>query len=217
MTEKQNMFEKLNAINVNDHTEQKNGLTYLSWAYAWAEFKSVYPEATYEVYKNEQGLPYVYDPNTGYMVYVTVTAGGMTHEMWLPVMDSGNNAMKSEPYEIRTKYKTITVKPATMFDVNKTIMRALVKCLAMFGLGLYIYAGEDLPECDKEPDKTSQFEGMPAVETTRESLIERIRIIANAKGIQEAKICELSKNDISSIEDMEYDQLQKCLEWLGKQ
>ena len=72
--------------------------------------------------------------------------------MWLPVMDSNNRAMKSEAYTVRTKYKEIVVQSATMFDVNKTIMRCLVKNLAMFGLGLYIYAGEDLPEpSDDEP------------------------------------------------------------------
>ena len=143
---KQTAFEKLYAINVNDKTEKKNELTYLSWAYAIAEFKKVHPDMTYEVKKFENGLPYAYDPNTGYMVYTSVTVDGQTHEMWLPVMDANNRAMKSEPYVVKTKYKDITVNPATMFDINKTIMRCLVKNLAMFGLGLYIYAGEDLPE-----------------------------------------------------------------------
>lgn len=138
-------FEKLNGVNVNEHTEKKNGLTYLSWSWAWSEFKKAFPEAQYEVVKFD-GIPYVYDEKTGYMVYTRVTADNITYEMWLPVMDSGNNAMKSEPYEIKTKYKTITVAAATMTDVNKTIMRCLVKNLAMFGLGLYIYSGEDLPE-----------------------------------------------------------------------
>lgn len=147
-------FDKLYGINVNDRTEKKNGLTYLSWAWAWAEFCKVHPDATYEVYKNEQGLPYVFDPNTGYMVYVSVTADGLTHEMWLPVMDSNNRAMKAEPYTVKTKYKDIVVGKATMFDINKTIMRCLVKCLGMFGLGLYIYAGEDLPEGSEEDTGT---------------------------------------------------------------
>ena len=141
-----NRFESLFAINVNAHKEEKNGLSYLSWAWAWSEFCKIYPDATYSVYKNEQGLPYVYDENTGYMVYVSVQADGLTHEMWLPVMDSNNRAMKSKPYTIKTKYKEITVQAATMFDINKTLMRCLVKALGMFGLGLYIYSGEDLPE-----------------------------------------------------------------------
>jgi hypothetical protein len=157
MTRRSNMskFEELYNLNVNGKTEQKNGLTYLSWAWAWAEFKKVYPEATYEVVKFD-GLPYAYDTNTGYMVYTKVTADGITHEMWLPVMDGANHAMKSERYEIQTKYKKIPVEPATMFDVNKTIMRCLTKNLAMFGLGLYIYAGEDLPETETPEAKAPE-------------------------------------------------------------
>lgn len=156
----QTSFEKLYAINVNEKTERKNGLTYLSWAWAWAEFKKVYPEATYSVIHDSNGLPYFYDPNTGYMVFTQVTADGLTHEMWLPVMDGNNKAMKSEPYTFKTKYKEFTVQAATMFDINKTIMRCLTKNLAMFGLGLYIYAGEDLPEDAEEtftpPKKETQ-------------------------------------------------------------
>lgn len=146
---KKSAFEVLNAISVNEHTEVKDTgsakLTYLSWAWAWAEVKKRFPDATYEIIKFN-GIPYVYDSLTGFMVYTTVTIQGITHEMWLPVMDGQNRAMKGEPYEIQTKYKTITVQPATMFDINKAIMRCLTKNLAMFGLGLYIYAGEDLPE-----------------------------------------------------------------------
>lgn len=149
------VFEILNNINVNEHTETKevsgSKLTYLSWAWAWAEVKKAFPDAVYEIEKFN-GIPYAYDPLTGYMVYTKVTIGGITHEMWLPVMDGQNRAMKAEAYQIQTKYKTITVQPATMFDVNKAIMRCLVKNLAMFGLGLYIYAGEDLPEDADQAD-----------------------------------------------------------------
>ena len=152
METKKIVFDVLNAINVNEHTEVKDTgstkLTYLSWAWAWAEVKKKFPDATYEIVKFD-GIPYVYDPLTGFMVYTTVTIGGITHEMWLPVMDGNNRAMKAEAYQVQTKYKTITVPPATMFDVNKAIMRCLTKNLAMFGLGLYIYAGEDLPESDE--------------------------------------------------------------------
>ena len=142
------VFETLNAVNVNGHTEEKNGLTYLSWSWAWAEVKKKYPNAEYSISKFN-GLPFVFDENTGYMVYTTVTIDGLTHEMWLPVMDNANNAMKSQPYKKKTKYKEITVEAATMFDINKTIMRCLTKNLAMFGLGLYIFAGEDLPESEE--------------------------------------------------------------------
>lgn len=79
-------FLKLYSINVNDKVEEKNGLSYLSWSYAWAEFKKVYPMATYEI-KLFEGKPYVYDEVLGYMVFTSVTVDDLTHDMWLPVMD----------------------------------------------------------------------------------------------------------------------------------
>ncbi len=168
-----NVFETLNNINVNGHTEGKNGLTYLSWAWAWAEFKKVYPEATYEVVKFD-GKPYVYDENLGYMCYTTVTVGDLTHEMWLPVMDGANKAMKAVPYEYTTKYGKKTCEAATMFDINKTIMRCLTKNLAMFGLGLYIYAGEDLPEEEKEQ----------ANKPITEKEVETLKAMCKRKGVE---------------------------------
>ena len=85
------------------------------------------------------------------MVFTSVTIENLTHAMWLPVMDLANKTMKSTSYTYNTKFKKdILVEAATMFDVNKTIMRCLVKNLAMFGLGLYIYSGEDLPEIETE-------------------------------------------------------------------
>lgn len=178
MSEQKGVFDTLFSINVNGHTEKKktNGteLTYLSWPFAWAEVKKTYPEATYEVVKQDNGLPYTFDENTGYMVNTRVTIEGVTHEMWLPVMDGANKAMKAEEYTYLVKnlnfryakkcddgvyrdnygreqpqYIEKRVDPASMFDVNKAIMRCLVKNLAMFGLGLYIYAGEDLPESEQ--------------------------------------------------------------------
>lgn len=144
----EDVFNKLYEINVNDHTEKKNNLSYLSWTYAWAEAKKRFPTLTYKIHLfGEKQLPYVYDENTGYMVFTEITIDGLTHSMWLPVMDSINKAMKNKPYTYDTRYKKgIVVEPATMFD----IMRCLVKNLAMFGLGLYIYAGEDLPEVQEE-------------------------------------------------------------------
>ena len=120
----------------------------------------MFPNANYDILKfGEEKLPYVYDEKTGYMVFTRVEIEGIDHEMWLPVMDSANKAMKDKPYtykvakwewqngrKIKVGEVEKTVEPATMFDINKTIMRCLTKNLAMFGLGLYIYAGEDLPE-----------------------------------------------------------------------
>ena len=161
-----NKFEELLAKNVNDKTEKrKNGkveLTYLSWAWAWAEFKKFYPDATYEIKKFETNgrlLPYMYDEDTGYMVQTSVTVEGLNYEMWLPVMDGANKSMKNKAYEYETKYgEKKKVEQASMFDVNKSIMRCLTKNLAMFGLGLYIYAGEDLPEGEEQPVKTVEVQ-----------------------------------------------------------
>ena len=189
--ESRSHFAELYAVNVNDKTEKKNGLTYLSWAWAYAEFLKVYPDAVYEIVKFD-GIPYAYDPITGFMVYTRITAGGITREMWLPVMDGANRAMKAEPYEYTVKnpnHKYATMQPdgrwldrygneqpefltktceaATMFDVNKTIMRCLVKNLAMFGLGLYIYAGEDLPE--EAAETAEQQQAKPAAAAKKQT------------------------------------------------
>lgn len=140
--EKKTVFERLSAINVNEHVEKKDGLTYLSWAWAWSEVKKACPDASYKIGETE------YDEVLGFMCHTTVTIEGETLEMWLPVMDGKNKSMKKYPYTYNTKYGEKTVDAATSFDVNKTIMRCLVKNLAMFGLGIYIYAGEDLPEVE---------------------------------------------------------------------
>lgn len=143
-------FQELYSLDVNKYVEQKQGLSYLSWAYAWAEFKKIYPDATYEVKKDESGRCYFGDEQIGYMVYTSVTAGGLTYEMWLPVMDNNNKAMKLNAYTYTVRGGEKSVEAVSMFDINKAVMRCLVKNLAMFGLGLYIYAGEDLPEDIKE-------------------------------------------------------------------
>lgn len=143
-------FQQLYSLNVNEYVEKKQGLTYLSWANAWAEFKKIYPDAEYTIMKDDNGRCYFGDEQIGYMVYTTVTAGGLTYEMWLPVMDNYNKSMKLEAYTYSTRQGEKTVEAVSMFDINKAVMRCLVKNLAMFGLGLYIYAGEDLPEDIKE-------------------------------------------------------------------
>lgn len=156
MENKKTVFDELFHLDVNERVEKKKTgnteLSYLSWSWAWAEVKKRFEDVTYTIHKFENNLPYVYDENTGYMVFTSVTISSITHEMWLPVMDGANKAMKSTAYTYSTKYNgEKTVEPASMFDINKTIMRCLVKNLAMFGLGLYIYSGEDLPE--EEPVK----------------------------------------------------------------
>lgn len=153
------MFNALSNLDLSDKCEKRESLTYVSWSNAWSEFKSAYPSATYQILKNENGLPYFSDPNLGIMVFTEVTVDDVTHQMWLPVMDSKNKAMKLEPYtysvwnNFKKAFEEKTVQAASMFDINKTLMRCLVKNLAMFGLGLYIFQGDDLPE--KSADDTT--------------------------------------------------------------
>ena len=142
-----NNFQKLYEIDVNHKTKGKNGLKYLSWPFAWAEFKKVNPETTYTVDRYD-GKPYLYDEHLGYLVSTVVTVDGLSMPMQLPVMDNKNQAMKSVAYQYKTKRGVNDVDAATMFDINTAIMRCLVKNLAMHGLGLYIYAGEDIPSID---------------------------------------------------------------------
>lgn len=134
MEKKLSVFETLNAINVNEHTEKKNGLTYLSWAWAWAEVKKHYPTAFYIIYENAQGMNYHTDGRTCW-VKTGVTIEGLEHIEYLPVMDFRNASIPADK--------------VTSFDVNKAIQRSLTKAVARHGLGLYIYAGEDLPEQDR--------------------------------------------------------------------
>ena len=141
-------FEKLSAINVNAHVEKKSNLTYLSWAWAWSETKKACPDATYKIGQTD------YDEVLGFMCHTEVTIDGETLEMWLPVMDGANKSMLKKSYTYQTRYGEKTVEAATSFDINKTIMRCLVKNLAMFGMGIYIYAGEDLPETPTQAQAT---------------------------------------------------------------
>lgn len=128
-----NYFTRLNSINVNEKTEKKGNLTYLSWAWAWQEVKKLHPDSYYTIYENAQGWNYHTDGRTCW-VKTGVTVNGLEHIEYLPVMDLKN--------------KSIPLDNVTSFDVNKAIQRSLTKALARHGLGLYIYAGEDLPEGD---------------------------------------------------------------------
>lgn len=137
-TTKKSVFETLNNINVNEHTEKKNGLTYLSWAWAWSEVKKNYPDATYKIYENGNGWNYFTDGRTAW-VKTGVTIEGIENIEYLPVMDYRNNS--------------IPLDKITSFDVNKSIQRSLTKACARHGLGLYVYSGEDIPEAEVEQNK----------------------------------------------------------------
>jgi hypothetical protein len=141
MTTQKTTFETLASIDCSKYVEKKNGLTYLSWAWAWGIVKGNFPDANYKVVSFD-GKPYLHDEHLGYLVATEVTIQGETIGMQLPVMDGANRAQKHVMYQKFGK----DVQPATMFDINTAIMRCLTKNLAMFGLGHYIYAGEDLPK-----------------------------------------------------------------------
>lgn len=195
------IFENLNKINVNGHTEQKNGLTYLSWAWAWAEVKKIYPLATYTIYENPQGWNYFTDGKTCW-VKTGVTIDGLEHIEYLPVMDFKN---KSIPFE-----------NVTSFDVNKAIQRSLTKACARHGLGLYIYAGEDLPEQDATPDKPqtpiSTIHGLgkanmtPTTKSTKNEIVESHNEIESEIQGTKNKIAMMSDEDIAI-------NLERCLKF----
>lgn len=127
-------FKELNAINVNKMTEKKGNLTYLSWAYAWQETMKVCPDMTRTVYESATGNNYHTDGKTAW-VKVGITIGGQEHIDYLPIMDARNAALP--------------IEKVTSFDVNKAIQRSTTKAIGLHGLGLYIYAGEDMPDEEK--------------------------------------------------------------------
>lgn len=135
-------------VNVNDHKEEKNGLSYLSWAWAWAEVIKADPLANFEVklFNNE---PFMTVGDTA-MVWVTVTIFGKAVTCWLPVMNSRNAPISIQGRKFQDKYGKEQTEKVDAFNVNTSLMRCLTKAVAMHGLGLYIYAGEDLPEKEEE-------------------------------------------------------------------
>lgn len=124
------IWKLLSAIDVNDHVKDKGGYSYLAWTWAWAKVKEHYADANYRLLEDK-----VYSDGS-MEVRCEVTIDGMTHPMWLPVTDHRNKAIQNP----------------NAFDINTARMRCLVKCLAMFGLGHYIYAGESLPQAPSLSD-----------------------------------------------------------------
>ena len=183
-----NTFEKLNAVNVNGKTEKKNGLTYLSWAWAWAEVKKVDPKANYTVYESADGWCYHTDGKTAW-VKTGVTIDGVEHIEYLPVMDYKN--------------KSIPLDLITSFDVNKAIQRSLTKACARHGLGLYIYAGEDLPEAEA-----------PILTNDTDKQIEIKRLIQETDTDTVVYLLAMSnhfKREFKSVDDMHGNELDYAL------
>lgn len=127
MTTAKEIWTRLSSIDVSGKTEKKGNLTYLSWAWAWGVLMDNFPQSSYRFEDDTH-----FDDGT-VMVHVVVTVEGISHSMWLPVLN----------------YKNAPIQNPSAWDINTTRMRCLTKCLAMFGLGHYIYAGEDLPEATK--------------------------------------------------------------------
>ena len=151
-------FDALYEMNLGDKVEKKDGLSYLTWSEAWKAFKEIYPSATFRVLPNpDTKLPYFVDSQIGIMVFTEVTADDMTQQCFLPVLNSSMKPMRLEAYNYTVYDKQNkrqiekTCEAASMFDINKTIMRCLVKNLALYGVGLKLYQGEDIP-CENSYD-----------------------------------------------------------------
>lgn len=196
-----NAFTNLNSINVSDHIERKNGLSYLSWPFSWSELKSIYPKSYYTIYENKDGWNYHTDGKTCWVkTGVTLAADdySLEHIEYLPVMDFRN--------------ASIPLEKVTSFDVNKAIQRSLTKAAARHGVGLYIYAGEDLPEDAKDVAKEDKAKPeKPPTKSPIDNVITDIDKEAkalSAKGVDKGRIGEAIKNacgtpNYKKIEDVE--------------
>lgn len=194
MAEK-NYFEVLNNIDVGDKIEKKNGLSYLSWAWAWGEIKKRHPDAIYTIYENADGLFYHTDGKTAW-VKTGVTVNGIEHIEYLPVMDYKN--------------KSIPIENITSTDVNKAIQRSLTKAVARHGLGLYIYAGEDLPEEKKATTDREMDENLEKkISANDVKIIEKM-----VEGKDALKTWVLQQCNVTKFEDMtnaQYGQAMRAL------
>jgi len=203
-----NYFEELCKVNVNEKKEQKNNLDYLSWAWAWKEIKLRHPDTTYTVYENADGWNYHTDGSTAW-VKVGVTVNGIEHIEYLPVMNYNN--------------KSIPLGNITSFDVNKAIQRATVKAIARHGIGLYIYAGEDLPEDEKgasrEPtaEEKAAREDAEKTEKVRKQIIPEKKVIglkerAENDGVSIMKLCEYAGvSDLAKLNEGQFYEI--CSKW----
>jgi len=172
-------------VNVNEKTEKKQGLTYLSWAWAWAEALKADPAATFHVrtFKHDEytELPYMSLPGGTGMVFVSVTLRGVTRECFLPVMDHRNKSIPNPD----------------SFQVNTALMRCMTKCLSLFGLGLYIYAGEDLPEASPSVPEAAK----EAVEAAIATAIQTVAEGGDAKVANARLFCDGMKQYLSICKD----------------
>lgn len=188
----ENYFIELNNIDVSKKIEKKNGLNYLSWAWAWAELKKIHPKANYKIYEQENGCIYWTDGKTCW-VKTGVIIDDIEHIEYLPIMDYRN--------------KSILLEDITSFNVNSAIQRSLTKAVARHGLGLYIYAGEDLPNDTKDAD-TDEYTKRTKEEPTNDlktipisqERLDTINDLIIETNTDYKKFCEYHK--ISGLEDI---------------
>ena len=174
------VFEVLNAIDCSEHIEKKNGLTYLSWAWAWQILKKHYPASTYTIYEDAMGRNYHTDGRTCW-VKTGVCVEGIEHIEYLPVMDFRN--------------ASILLDKVTSFDVNKAIQRSLTKAVARHGLGLYIYAGEDLPDAADEEKRPAASRPVQQVQAAAQPKAISIDVLNKyILGQAEGKPCKSGKS-----------------------
>lgn len=195
------VFNTLNAVNVNDRVEKKNGLTYLSWAWAWGEVKKRFPDASYTIYENADGWIYHTDGRTCWVKTGVIIEGQELIE-YLPVMDYKN--------------RSIPADSVTSFDVNKAIQRSLTKAIARHGLGLYIYAGEDLPEDDpdqapKKPEPKSK-RGVASDKKLGEEFAIEIAATFLENNIKPDFVCKLY--GVKSLAEMTERQMENAMQHL---
>lgn len=213
MTELINSFRVMSAINVSEHIEKKGGFSYLSWPFAVAQLRLADPAASWVV-RRFDGLPYLLT-DAGVFVEVAVTVQGVTLSQIHPVLDSRNRCILAP----------------TAFDINTSIQRCLVKAIALHGLGLYIYAGEDLPQIGVEPaandnaaDPAPTTESMPtpapkpaltvAVGKSITVMQQKtIRRLAGEVGVELARVLEyFGVKDLAEIASADYARVVRSLE-----
>lgn len=211
-TEK-SVYETLSSVDCGKHISKKNGLSYLPWAWAWGILKSYYPDSSYKIYEDENGWNYHTDGRSAW-VKCSVTVHGMENIEYLPIMDYRN--------------KSIPLDRLSSMDVTKAIQRALTKAIARHGLGLYIYAGEDLPDA-MDGNRLDEEEPKEAKKTERkEHAAPKAYVKENPTTFREKAILDMNELKISSDEavkkygvnkkttEEEWKQIYKKLEALKK-
>lgn len=185
MSDSKTVFETLNTIDVSNKIKKKGKLTYLSWPYAWGELKKSFPNANYKVYESDLGKIYWDDGNTAW-VKVGVTVNELEHVEYLPIMDFKN--------------ASILASKVTSFDANKAIQRAMVKAIARHGLGLYIYAGEDLPEIpvEEKPSLPKVMAKIDELKKDEDDLVSLGEFMAK-KGLTGKDVLELNEKGLSEL------------------